>query len=72
MEIYVYDNCITLKIILLMKTQFIFQKKVKKIFFKNQENNDFNKPPGILTFSFFDKYMIMRTSYMSNDNFPVM
>jgi predicted solute-binding protein len=58
-----------------MKTQLVFQEKIEKLSslpIKNQENKDFNKPSGRLVFCIFDKYMIIRTNYMSGNNFPVM
>lgn len=64
-------------IILLMKTQLVFRKKKKmdklsSLPIRNQENKDFNKPPGRRVFCVYDKYMIIRTNYMSSNNFPVM
>lgn len=76
MEIYVYDNCIILNDTSVDENPVgISGKKMEKLSslpIKNQENRDFNKPPGRLVFCIFDKYMIIRTNYMSSNNFPVM
>lgn len=47
-------------------------EKLSSLPIKNQENKDFYKPPERRVFSIFDKYMIIRTNYMSSNNFPVM
>lgn len=77
MEIYVYDNCIILNDTSAAENPVGLPEKKKmdklsSLPIKNRENNGFNKPPGRLVFCIFDKYMIIRTNYMSSNNFSVM
>ena len=76
MEIYVFDNCIILHDTTVDENPVgLSEKKMEKLSslaIKNQENKDFNKPLGRLVFCILDKYMIIRTNYMSSNNFPVM
>lgn len=76
MEIYGYDNSIILNDTFADENPVrVSEKKIKNFHLrqlKNQENKNFNKPPGRHVFCIFDKYMIIRTNYMSSNNFPVM
>lgn len=78
MEIYVFHNCIILHDTTVDENPVGLSEKKKKmeklspLAIKNQENKDFNNPLGRLVFCIFDKYMIIRTNYMSSNNFPVM
>lgn len=77
MEIYVYDNCVILNDASVDEDPVGHVGKQWKnyLFFyqlKDQENKNFNKPPGRHVLSVFDKYMIIRTNYMSSNNFLVM
>lgn len=75
-EIYVYDDCIILNDTSVDETQLVFQKKNVEILsslpIKNQENKDFNKSLERLVFSIFDKNMVIKTNYISSNNFPGM
>lgn len=77
MDIHVCDNCIVLNETSVDENPVGLSEGKKKdklssLPIRNQENKDFNKPPGRLVFCVFDKYMIIRTNYMSSNNFPVM